>query len=167
MCVISTALCCTTRSATLSVLTPLPHPHTSSPPSSLLLQATFRAMVAAGHHPRDFAYCGLIAAHSISGSTTAALRIRLRMQREGVALTVHVYNALIAACERAGRWDQALELHRSMTRDGIEGNGVTAQLMHSVGRKGVASVESAQLTAAALSAAMAAAGTLLIRSGMF
>jgi hypothetical protein len=54
-----------------------------------------------------------------------------------------------------------------MKRDGLEGNAVTAALMASIGRKGAASVETQQLTAAALSAAMAAAGTLLIRTGMF
>jgi pentatricopeptide repeat protein len=130
-------------------------------------EALFRAMHHAGYKARDYAYCGLIAAHSMSGDLTAALRVRQRMQRDKATPSVHVFNAWIAACERAGQYDKALELLRSMQQYGLEGNGLTAQLKNSIGRKGAAEVESAQLTAAALSAAVAAAGTLLIRSGMF
>lgn len=130
-------------------------------------EATFRAMRFEGHRPRDYAYCGLIAAHSLAGDWQAALNVRTRMRKDNVRLSVHAYNALIAACDRAGQYERALDLIRSMKRDGVDSNGVTAQLMTSIGRKGAASVETQQLTAAALSAAMAAAGTLLIRSGVF
>lgn len=54
-----------------------------------------------------------------------------------------------------------------MKREGVEANAMTGALMSSVGRKGAASVGNQQLTAAALSAAMAAAGTLLMRTGVF
>lgn len=120
-----------------------------------------------GHQPRDYAFCGLIAAHSLAGDVGAALRVRQRMRAAGTAPSVHTYNALVAACERAGLYEKALDLLRGMKREGIEANAVTGALMASIGRKGAASVENQQLTAAALSAAMAAAGTLLIRTGIF
>jgi pentatricopeptide repeat protein len=124
-------------------------------------------MAAAGHKPREFAYCGLVAAHSLAGDVAEALRVRTRMRRVGGRPGVHMYNALIAACERGGQYERALDLLRSMRREGVAGNALTTQLAANVGRKGAATVESQQLTAAALSAAMAAAGTLLMRSGVF
>eukprot|EP00879_Flechtneria_rotunda_P000900 GHRR01001027.1.p1 GENE.GHRR01001027.1~~GHRR01001027.1.p1 ORF type:complete len:1006 (+),score=494.19 GHRR01001027.1:90-3107(+) len=126
-----------------------------------------RAMQSAGCKPGDYAYCSLIAAYSLAGDATSAMRVRSRMVREGKALSVHVYNALVAAADRAGMLDKALDLLRSMRRDGIEPNALTQQLAADVGRKGTAAVEGQQITAAALSAAMAAAGTLLIQRGMF
>ncbi len=89
------------------------------------------------------------------------------MRRDNAPATIHIYNALIAACERAGQFERALELLRTLKREGLEPNGVTLQLMGSIGQKGVQSVEGQQLTAAALSAAVAAAGTLLMRTGVF
>jgi pentatricopeptide repeat protein len=130
-------------------------------------EAAFAAMAAAGVRAREYAYCGLVAAHSLAGDAPEALRVRARMQRAGGRPGVHLYNALIAACERGGLYERALDLLRSMRRDGVAGNALTAQLAANVGRKGAATVESQQLTAAALSAAMAAAGTLLMRTGMF
>lgn len=56
---------------------------------------------------------------------------------------------------------------QAMKRDGVEPNAVTQQLMAAVGRHGVQSVESQQMAAAAISAAFAAAGTLLMRAGMW
>lgn len=44
----------------------------------------------AGFAPRDYAYCGLIAAHSFKGDWAAALRVRERMRAAGVVPTVHV-----------------------------------------------------------------------------
>eukprot|EP00798_Chlamydomonas_sp_ICE-L_P012469 gene12469-15676_t len=121
-------------------------------------EAAFRTMVyERGLIPRDYAYCGLIASHSLAGDTKSALGVRQRMLREGNSLTVHVYNALIAACERGGMYEQALELHRLMQREGLEPNLVTQQLMTVVGRRGGASVE----------AAFAAAGSIVIKRGLF
>jgi len=130
-------------------------------------EAVFRLMSARGFRPRDYAYCGLIAAHSLAGSWEAALEVRRRMRRDGAPATVHVYNALLAACERARQYDQALELLQAMKREGVEPNMVTHSLMAIVGRQGVQSVEGQQVAAAAWSAVFAAAGTLLIRAGMF
>ena len=89
------------------------------------------------------------------------------MRRAGASPTVHVYNALIAACERAQQFEAGLELTKDMRREKIEPNSVTLQLMHGLGSKGVAAVEKQQVAAAALSAAVAAAGTLVMRTGIW
>lgn len=41
---------------------------------------------------------------SMEGDWKGALRVRQLMRARLVPLTVHVYNALIAACERAQQW---------------------------------------------------------------
>ncbi len=77
-------------------------------------------MVRRGLRPRDYAYCGLITAYSMAGDTDAALAVRRRMQRDGHVAgnaSVHVYNALLAACERGARFDTALELLQTMKRE--------------------------------------------------
>jgi len=81
--------------------------------------------------------------------------------------TVHVYNALIAACDRAGQYERAIKLSQEMEGNGVEPNNVTKQLLEGVCKEGVRAVESQQAIAAALSAAVAAAGTVLMRVGMF
>jgi pentatricopeptide repeat protein len=50
---------------------------------ALRAEAAFRALQAAGHRPRDYGYCGLIAAHSLAGDVPAALRVRQRMRATG------------------------------------------------------------------------------------
>jgi len=120
-----------------------------------------------GFRPREYAYCGLIAAYSLAGQHENALAVRTRAQHEGMQPSVHVYNASLAACERVGRVEMALELLQSMHREGVEPNFVTHQLMAVVGRQGVQSVEQQQMAAATLSAICAAAGSLLIKVGMF
>ncbi|KXZ48893.1 hypothetical protein GPECTOR_24g182 [Gonium pectorale] len=130
-------------------------------------EAVFTALTAAGLRPRDFAFCGLIAAYSLAGSWEGAMRVRARMRRAGVQPSVHVYNALLAACERAGQPDRALELLAAMRREGVEANALTGQLLALVGAQGVRSVENQQVAAAALSAAVAAYGTLLMQTGLF
>ncbi|GIL54874.1 hypothetical protein Vafri_10569 [Volvox africanus] len=130
-------------------------------------EAVFSAMTNAGLRPRDFAFCGLIAAHSLAGNWEGAMRVRSRMRRAGVQPSVDVYNALLAACERAGHLDKALELLGAMRREGVEANPLTGQLLALVGRQGVRNVENQQVAAAALSAAMAAYGTLLMQTGLF
>lgn len=60
-----------------------------------------------------------------------------------------------------------MELQRAMGRDGVEPNQVTRQLLASVGRGGSAAIGDLQVGAAALSTAIAAAGSLLIRAGAF
>ncbi|GMH42675.1 hypothetical protein BSKO_10594 [Bryopsis sp. KO-2023] len=130
-------------------------------------ERVFQQMVDANMQPRDYAYCGLIAAYSMAGDWQSALYVRNRMQRAGITLTVHVYNALIAACERCGRSDHALQLHRYMEAEGVEANNVTISLLSSVGKQGVRAVEHQQIGASALSAAVAAAGALMIQTGAF
>lgn len=195
-------------------------------------EAAFERLLAAGHAPRDYAFCGLIAAHSAAGDLKSALAVRERYaaaaaeaaakawrQASGVGVeggllsglrsalsfskqqqqrpassspafaavagaaagaaasaaalatpakpSVHVYNALLAACERARAWDDAVQVAEAMRRDGVAPDADTARLLQAVGRGGVGAVEDAQLAAAALSAALAAAGGLLMRTGMF
>ena len=107
-----------------------------------------------------------------------------RLRAAGVAMTVHVYNGLIAACERAQQWDKALALQRSMEEDHVAPNPATRELLAEVGRKvtsgpcgmrethvvcmqGAAAVQDQQLHTTVLSAALAAAGGLLIQTGVF
>lgn len=134
---------------------------------ALQSEATFTAMLEAGHVPRDYAYCGLIAAHSLASDWRAAVAVATRMRAAGVAPTVHVYNALLAACERHQQWDMALELRGAMLADGIPPNAATFELLESVSKKGAAAVADQQAAAAALSAVVAAAGTMLMRTGYF
>lgn len=89
------------------------------------------------------------------------------MRRAGATPTVHVYNALIAACERAQQFEAGIELMKNMRQDKVEPNNVTMQLMQGLGSKGIAAVEKQQVAAAALSAAVAAAGTLVMRTGIW
>ena len=105
--------------------------------------------------------------YSMEGDWRGALSIRQRMLKSGVPLTVHVYNALLAAAERSNKYDAALQLQREMRRNNVQGNALTGQLLQSVGRRGVEMIDGLQVTTAALSAAVAAAGTLLVRSGVF
>ena len=165
------------------------------------------------------------------GDWRSALRVQERMQSAGVAPTVHVFNALIAACDRAHQYEKALSTAREMQRVGVPANSVTQavswrgraggkqrvgegrggfrqgaaaglrcvrrpaccfcwrlsgclppaccsprapapallppQLLEGVCKEGTREVESQQAAAAALSAAVAAAGTLMIRAGIF
>ena len=39
-----------------------------------------------------------------------------------------MYNALLAACDRAGQYDRALELYREMQGEGVAPNAVTHQV---------------------------------------
>ena len=82
-------------------------------------------------------------------------------------MTVHVYNALIAACEHAQQFDVGVSLSKEMARNGVEPDHVTGQLMHSLSSRGIAQIEKQQVAAAALSAAVAAAGSLVMRVGMW
>jgi pentatricopeptide repeat protein len=98
-----------------------------------------------------------------SGNSSGTIVAASRRPRK----TVHVYNALIAACDRAGQYERAIKLSQEMESYGVEPNNVTKQLLEGVCKEGVRAVESQQAMAAALSAAVAAAGTVLMRVGMF
>jgi pentatricopeptide repeat protein len=60
-----------------------------------------------------------VSAHSFAGDWRAALEVRRRMAAAGAPPSVHVYNALIAAAERAGQFDAGLALHAAMAADGV------------------------------------------------
>ena len=65
------------------------------------------------------------------------------------------------------RRGKGIELHRAMVRERVEGNMMTRQLLLGIGKGGEAAVEDQQVATAALSAAVAAAGSLMIRAGAF
>lgn len=130
-------------------------------------ESLLQDMQAAGHTPQDYAYCGIIAAHSLRGDWRAALRVKNRAVSAGVAPSVHLYNALIAACDRAKQYDKAMELGQEMVTAGVLPNSVTQELLDGVCRGGVAAIENQQAAIAALSAAVAAAGTVMMRAGVF
>ena len=120
-----------------------------------------------GFKPQDFAFCGLIAAYSFKGDWHAALNVQIRAEQLGIAPSVHMYNALIAACDRAHQYDRAISLSNEMLKRGVIANGVTRDLISTVCKEGVRAVENQQAAVAALSAAVAAAGTVMMRAGMF
>ena len=103
----------------------------------------------------------------MQGNWRGALRVKHRMKQAGLTPTVHVYNALIAACERAQQLDAGIDMTKDMRQEGIEPNNMTMTLMQGLGSKGVALIEKQQVAAAALSAAVAAAGHLVMRTGMW
>jgi pentatricopeptide repeat protein len=125
------------------------------------------SMRKAGFVPQDYAYCGLIAAYGLTGNWKAAFEVKERARRDGVPPSVHLYNALMAACERARMYDKAVALGKEMVSLGISPNVSTRELLDGVCRSGVAAVEAQQATITALSAAVAAAGTVMIRAGIF
>jgi pentatricopeptide repeat protein len=130
-------------------------------------ESLLREMRAVGHTPQDYAYCGIVAAYSLRGNWKAALKVKERAAAEGVPPSVHLFNALIAACDRARQYDKAIELGQDMVAVGITPNSVTQELLDGVCKGGVAAIENQQAAIAALSAAVAAAGTVMMRAGMF
>lgn len=130
-------------------------------------EALLENMKTAGFKPQDYAYCGLIAAHSMKGDWKAALAVRDRAAAAGVLPTVHMFNALIAACERAHQYEKAVAFGREMQSQGIGFNAITKELLDGVCKEGVKAVENQQAAIAALSAAVAAAGTVMMRAGVF
>jgi pentatricopeptide repeat protein len=94
------------------------------------------SLLPAGLQPRDYAYCGLIAAHSFHGDWRRALHVRDRMRAARAGLTVHVYNALLAAMDRAQQYERALELYRDMQHDGVQPNTMTNQVRPSARARG-------------------------------
>ena len=81
--------------------------------------------------------------------------------------SVHLYNALLAACDRFNKYDRAILLLEEMKRLEIHGNTVTHNLTVSICTEGVRTVESQQAAITAISAAVAAAGSIMIRAGVF
>lgn len=71
----------------------------------------------------------------MSGDVKGALHVATRLRASGVPMTVHVYNGLIAACERAQLWDKALALQQEMEAEHVAPNPATRELLAEVGRK--------------------------------
>lgn len=61
---------------------------------------------------------------------------------------------------------QALALQRAMKTEGIVPDTMTQRLMDSIGKKGVSAIENQQVATTALAAAVAAAGSIIIRAGI-
>ena len=59
-----------------------------------------------------------------------------------------------------------MHLHRAMKMEGVVPNQMTMTLLASVGKGGVSAVEDQQIATAALTAAVAAAGSIIIKSGL-
>ena len=57
-------------------------------------------------------------------------------------------------------------LHKAMRSDGVSADPLTHRLMESIGKTGVSNVENQQIAAAAITAAVAAAGSIIIRAGI-
>lgn len=129
--------------------------------------ATFmKGMRAAGFKPNDYSYCALIAGHSRNGSFTEALGTFNRAREAGIN-SVHLYNAMIASCDRFYKYDKAVQLLEEMNAASVERNGVTKHLAVGIGESGVATVQSQQEAILALTAITAAAGGALMRLGVF
>ena len=62
---------------------------------------------------------------SLGAQIEEALRIFQDMVQRGCERNVITYSSLIAACEKAGRWQLALELLEEMHRDNCKPNVVT------------------------------------------
>jgi pentatricopeptide repeat protein len=131
--------------------------------AELLLQR----MQNAGYHPTDYAYCGLIAGYSIQGSFQKSLDVYTRSKSAGVEPSVHLFNAMIASCDRFHKYERAILLLEEMKLLKVKGNAMTHNLTMSVCTEGVRSVENQQAAITAISAAVAAAGSIMIRAGVF
>ena len=125
-----------------------------------------KAMRAAGFKPNDYSYCALIAGYSRNGSFNEALDAFHRAREAGIN-SVHLYNAMIASCDRFYKYDKAVQLLEEMKSCSVERNGVTKQLAIGIGESGVATVQSQQEAILALTAITAAAGGALMRLGVF
>mmetsp|Transcript_8498 Transcript_8498/g.24365 ORF Transcript_8498/g.24365 Transcript_8498/m.24365 type:complete len:757 (-) Transcript_8498:177-2447(-) len=125
-----------------------------------------REIIEGGEAPRDYAFCGIIAAYKATSSPRRALQVRHRMRSLNVPPSVHVYNELLALCERYEMWDKALELSQAMKREEVPPNRTTHDLLAIIGERGKQNVEEQQAAAAAWSAAAYFAGTLLLRTGV-
>lgn len=61
---------------------------------------------------------------SLAGDFRSALGVKSRVAAAGVPMSVHLYNGLIAAAERAGAWEAGIKLREAMAADGIAPNTV-------------------------------------------
>ena len=127
----------------------------------------FSKLISEGYHPKDYAFCGLLASYTVSGHVKAAFDVETRAKESGITESVHLYNGLLAACDRFHKYEKALALLEEMKRLGIKGNSITKTLAVSVCADGMRSIENQQAAFTALSAIVAAAGSVMIRAGVF
>ncbi len=120
-----------------------------------------------GMAPHDYAFCGLVAGYSIQGKFHKAVDVYHRARQAGLTPTVHLYNALIACCDRFHKYEKAIAFLQEMKDKNIRGNAMTDSLRVTICTEGVRSVESQQAAITAISAAVAAAGSIMIRAGVF
>eukprot|EP00890_Picochlorum_soloecismus_P006443 jgi/Picsp_1/67/NSC_00067-R1_pentatricopeptide repeat-containing protein len=130
-------------------------------------ESMLKEMMDNGFRPRDYALCGLVAGWSTFGSVNKALNVANRAHELGVKPSVHLYNALIACCDRFQKYEKAVAFLEEMRRLNIQGNAITHNLAISVCTEGLRNVESQQAAFTAISAAVVAAGTAMIRAGIF
>jgi pentatricopeptide repeat protein len=78
--------------------------------------------------PNGVSFATAIAACAAARQADEALRLlRVVMPAANVAPSVHASNAALTACERAGRWEDALALLAAMERDGPPPDEVTVR----------------------------------------
>ena len=104
-------------------------------------------MIAAGYAPTSTTYTALISAYGKAAQLDKALGVFTKMacpssltkldilsravytsdvqMQQGCERNVITYSSLIAACEKAGRWQLALKLLEDMQRDHISPNTLT------------------------------------------
>ena len=127
----------------------------------------FTEMCRRGFDPTDYAYAARIKAYAKNNLWRESVSILREVENTGMEPSVHVYNATIYACEIAKKWELALTLYSRMEEKGIKPNNVTKALLSKICDEGIESFEDKQRQAATLSAIVAAAGALAIRTGVF
>jgi len=75
------------------------HTHTRTHTLHICTQAekALQLMRAQGFRPREYAFCGLIAAYSLAGMHEAALKVRMRARREGLQVCVCMFVFAVAS----------------------------------------------------------------------
>ena len=142
-------------------------------------QSLYQELKAAGLKPNDYVFTALAAAHGgearraeeggrrweARGCVDKALAVEKLAASAGVRPSVHLYNALIAACEGAGAFDRGMGVASRMRLARVQPNNATRQLLAVVGRKGGEKVDAQQEVLTSLSVAGAALAALLIQRG--
>lgn len=78
--------------------------------------------------------------HNASGSTAVCNKPCLMQIRRGCERNVITYSSLISACEKAGRWELALDLFGEMHREGCKPNVVTYNSLIAACAQGILSL---------------------------
>eukprot|EP00889_Picochlorum_renovo_P000281 jgi/Picre1/27311/NNA_000280.t1 len=130
--------------------------------------------------PDQVTYETMIAGYGIAGNAQKAEYFFSLLEQEGMSPQImristtsrleansHLYNALIACCDRFHKYEKAIAFLQEMKDKNIKGNSMTQSLKVTICTAGVRSVESQQAAITAISAAVAAAGSIMIRAGVF